>query len=808
MTPDPQSERFRQPLPLARLVSGAAPERVAAVGAPVPREQVTDPIAPGPTPLDTQLFQDPKIAGKTYWLPRYHLAEETVSGQERYRIGFSVLDGAWRLTIRLEPRPAPGMDEAAARSEVLEHELDILLSYAALGAQSTRKTLRFQEILRSDDGVEATLLFTGLPQRDEVFLVLGDPQRAPELIVQRKIRVAVQQTRETARTEAGTVTARTVTATGLRITPLVTAIRPPIVIPTPQPPALPAPQIAYLGAQRVSIRGVQFDRHEIGVANWKAYHASLFAPAPNLPPCGRNDKASRTWVDILDGLSGRRLYGYCALGSPANLQKLTVTVKAGTPPPQTLRLQLTDRQTNRKAVSNAVRTRPAAPPPPPPPQFIAIESDMAQTVEPAPFAFSRDLHAYIFTGLGQQPGNAGGGAATGLLRHRKTHGGAVHAYFQDAAERTLFFHLPDEFRIARRGGGFRPPMMTLRVRSNGGSIRNTDVTWDFAVTPWTTPARLQEARVKLADAAGAPPEEVELQPLVTSAVTFTIQRPTEAGRVTEKRPSSSLLLEGPIVDTLAVPAADFQLAYDAMLGRTASVLSGQVAVEIEGWDMETRPFIADFARLAGPVVDLAASLDEAAGALSIEIANAIESPVMLDSLALSAARGGASLPLDLVDAIAPGAIIPAGEALTVSIPAPALPGAGEITVAATADAAPALDDAAIMDAILDRATLEYFREVDVRALSFLFVAPAGRPGDQVVAILVDFEGGETVDMSADKTQAFARIDYPFEDVMNRKVAGDGGYRYTRTVVRADGRQDVDAEPQTGDTDILFLSAFP
>jgi len=48
----------------------------------------------------------------------------------------------------------------------------------------------------------------------------------------------------------------------------------------------------------------------------------MFRKAPELPPCGANANSSRTWVDIYDGKTNARIYGFCAFDSNDDLQKI------------------------------------------------------------------------------------------------------------------------------------------------------------------------------------------------------------------------------------------------------------------------------------------------------------------------------------------------------------------------------------------------------------------------------------------------------------------------------------------------------
>lgn len=115
--------------------------------------------------------------------------------------------------------------------------------------------------------------------------------------------------------------------------------------------ALPNPVLYLTGTERYSAGGKDYIRYQYDVLNKDSYPAELFAAAPALPPCGKNTKASRTWVDFYD-LSGKRLYGFCALGKPADLGSIWFAMEEGTIPPSYVYIEMTDRQTNTKYKSN------------------------------------------------------------------------------------------------------------------------------------------------------------------------------------------------------------------------------------------------------------------------------------------------------------------------------------------------------------------------------------------------------------------------------------------------------------------------
>jgi hypothetical protein len=120
-------------------------------------------------------------------------------------------------------------------------------------------------------------------------------------------------------------------------------------------PILPNPVLYLTGQEFYSANGKDFVRYRYDVLNKDAYPADLFAQAPSLPPCGANTKASRTWVDFFDQ-SGKRLYGFCALGKPEDLGSIWFAMEAGVVPPSYVYIELTDRQTETKYKSNLADT--------------------------------------------------------------------------------------------------------------------------------------------------------------------------------------------------------------------------------------------------------------------------------------------------------------------------------------------------------------------------------------------------------------------------------------------------------------------
>ncbi len=120
---------------------------------------------------------------------------------------------------------------------------------------------------------------------------------------------------------------------------------------------LPNPILYLKMLETYQTGGKTFIRYKYGVANSDAYPAEMFAAAPTLPPCGQNTKSSRTWVDIYEQ-SGKRLYGFCALAKPEDLDTIWFALEETVVPPSWVYVELNDRATNTKYKSNLAYTTP------------------------------------------------------------------------------------------------------------------------------------------------------------------------------------------------------------------------------------------------------------------------------------------------------------------------------------------------------------------------------------------------------------------------------------------------------------------
>jgi hypothetical protein len=118
---------------------------------------------------------------------------------------------------------------------------------------------------------------------------------------------------------------------------------------------LPNPVLFLQQVEPVKIGGKEMLRYRFGVENAGAYPDTMFAASPELPPCGQNKKASRTWVDVF-AQDGKRLQGFCAFGKASDLNSIWFALEGDAVPPSWVYIELNDRSTNTKFKSNLAET--------------------------------------------------------------------------------------------------------------------------------------------------------------------------------------------------------------------------------------------------------------------------------------------------------------------------------------------------------------------------------------------------------------------------------------------------------------------
>ena len=113
-------------------------------------------------------------------------------------------------------------------------------------------------------------------------------------------------------------------------------------------------RLVLLGTEQYEVRGREFIRFRLSVENREDFPNNLFENAPMLPPCGLNDNAARTWVNIYNGQNDSYIYGFCALNSLESLARIWFAVPVGETPPSRVYIDMFDRQNNIRYLSNEI----------------------------------------------------------------------------------------------------------------------------------------------------------------------------------------------------------------------------------------------------------------------------------------------------------------------------------------------------------------------------------------------------------------------------------------------------------------------
>jgi len=845
------------------------------------KENLRVPICPIKIPNDEVLYLDPVRADTFYYLPRYGIVREQVSGVPRYRIEMVAADLGWRLIVFIEPFIADSLIAKSNDATELAHTLTASIRYNKGGRPMIRQ---FDEIENHGSSKRLSMNLVDIEQRDDMFTALSTHEFSTSLLVQRKIEVAIPVEVQvpitpprTARmnvilSSIGTNRLAVIKAirqwTGAGLKKTVAILKQPLPLtlaggmpkdranafakalnaagasakisnsnksrrprrrPTPgtkkvnvwllnvgQKPShvlailqkianihprkgkailhktmpveilssasielartliielkgagaqarmkasqrvasapqfsatrMTKPQLEFLGTEDANIRGTWFTRYYISVKNADEIPRALFSPAPDLPPCGRNTKSSRTWVSISDQ-NGRRLYGYCALSNPASLSKLSFSLKKGTQAPKSVQIALNDRRTNTiyksslAFISKAPKTTTKI-------KYQLLKHICEQAVAPNPFHFDERLHSYVYKFLGNQ------GSAQ-LIRRDIMHNTRLHTYYVDANQRDRVYFFPDEFRIARKDKPPFTPRVSVQINSREDDSGVSDVILSYFAAPVIDSHRLTLAKAELLSDLRSDQTDIDFRPYPVVDYSFNVEHPTASG------------IGGGIQDVSA--NVFYQGIHNTLL-------------------MELLPFVADFNKLSGKIFDHAV-LENDNGAVSLSLINSIESSLDITDLSVELERNGNTTATQLTSTPDLPCLLPPGKNVALElIPETILEGSKPLkALLNTSNIELVLDDDAVFEAIINRSTTEYFRMITVRVVEQLFDTIDGREGERIVELVVHVEGSQGVQsvvLSVDNREASARVDYSVDNLIKRDETSIA-YRYWFQVGRAD-----------------------
>src|SRR5581483_5089154 len=203
-------------------------------------------------------------------------------------------------------------------------------------------------------------------------------------------------------------------------------------------------------------------------------------------------------------------------------------------------------------------------------------------------------------------------------------------YFRDGSQPDVFYYVPDAFKIQRRAQAPRTALMTAQV--TGTTESDAQVQLAYTAAPVTDPARLAAASRELAQHVTTAPS---LRPLELFAPTLALAypgAPTAAGPF-EPRDHALVSLRTGISDRLALSLDGFRALVQSFLGDGAQ-WNGVVRVAAAGTSTDVK-LIARADDLDGATLDCAVARDAVAATVTVTVTNAIESPLLIESLPLA-----------------------------------------------------------------------------------------------------------------------------------------------------------------------------
>ena len=400
---------------------------------------------------------------------------------------------------------------------------------------------------------------------------------------------------------------------------------------------------------------------------------------------------------------------------------------------------------------------------------------------------------------------------------------ALPIYYQDPTDPTLFYYLPDVFKLSRRASTPHTPGLLVRFSAAQNAANPINVNMTYAAQPQVNLQRLRHAAEALRQdsSLGLNGAQVRLRPLDVDPkqLQFNVWRADMGNEARADKAQVSLLGgEGRgIVDTLSLSLTAFQQIYDAWFTQVP-MLSGQVVVLLSDAPSQAEiiPFIARLDDTTGPFVDFdaARSVD---GTVALTLRNGTESPLDVKSLGVQIVAGNAVIAGTIanVDAAHPLRLAAYGspnhQADLMVTPAQALP-LDVPSVAVVLDPVDVQvfpDRAKMTEAIIDaQIGAEYERTITVQLAQDTFQA---KPA--LLSFIVKFANGPDIQfqpsdavlsLPAIVLAKTTKIRQPLSDILNR-TADDGTFRYKRTLMLRGDKQISDTDWLTDEGDVLVLT---
>lgn len=500
---------------------------------------------------DTILFTDHTNPLKKLYIPRYDFEVHRISGNQQLRIELSeATDGeGGSLNVLLKAIAPEELKNSLNGALPMDHKTEISLLFTVPGT-SIEKRIPFTELLKTENGFNATLRVPTFNEFSQICAAVSDSEYGCRLEITRSVSVA---------------------------TPMYSG--------PGKKTGDQNPILHFTKKENVNIRGTNFTRFHLSIRNWDAFSSDLFRPSPELPPCGRNTRASRTWVDIFNN-EGQKLYGYCGFGKNEHLQNFSFARRAGHPLPATCYVVLWDRKTNKKLVSNKVNLQgnPNSAPLKPGEKIYSVSSQTFKQKQS--FHFKESQHPYIYRNTGDRDLVAGGYKP---FRIKWGHDESEHIYLQEEVNPKSFLYLPDGFKLAKEEAPSFSPK--FHVKMAGRTLDDLTAEISYQLKSYADSERLEDALSQLKRAEDVTDKNITFSPLVLSGeqLDYKLFLPESSGF--KSREESLVTLEN-IQDTLPpISLEAFESVFDTLIkdSSISNVLTGHVEVTLPGISMPSIP---------------------------------------------------------------------------------------------------------------------------------------------------------------------------------------------------------------------------
>jgi hypothetical protein len=469
-----------------------------------------------------------------------------------------------------------------------------------------------------------------------------------------------------------------------------------------------------------------------------------------------------------------------------------------------------------------------APPTPYLRSTTAIDTDV-------PFTFSKDLDANVFAGL---PGGAA--QLPGWNVCAVNWNGRAYTYYQATNQPTQVYFLPDAFKVDRQPAAPHAPSIT--IAASGTDMTDMQMTLSYLALPVWDPGRIAAAATELQRtlALQAPPTLALFQASATGLVLSVPNPDGSSGNAVVPQKDALIDIAVGVKGSVTMGIAQFRQVYNALFDPNSALLSGEVQVTV-GTDVAHIPFHARIADMTTGIVQVDQIVDVHDNVMGVTVTNAIESPVHIDALTGTIARGGVGIPTSIKTILPalPTVLAPAGQQPAGKIGIVMTPNAraqteqavggllggllsghgttgGQVAGAAIGLAGEALDNSctAVLDLsavkvapdpqaiwrtiLINQGTNPITRSVTLKFVAALLTkaappqSPPPAPGDMVMAVQVVFEGGQTATFDASQTQDAAgflnqtlKLSFPIAAFILSNAPIDT-YRYRTDVITGTG----------------------